>query len=154
MKKVLIAYFSATGVTAKMADYIAEGVRFGGHQAVVKKMQDIKTPAEAAGFDGYLIGAPTYSQNAPGPVKKFLDLAGKAALQGKLGGAFGSYKHEVGYQHDTYAPALIFEALQNEYKMKPFELGGFALKEDVAETGEGVKACQDYGKVFGKSLGG
>jgi flavodoxin len=153
MKKVLIAYFSATGVTARMAEYIAEGVRFSGQQTVVKKMADIKAPAEAAGYDGYIIGSPTYSQDAPGPVKRFLDMVGKKALEGKMGGAFGSYRHDVGYQHDTYAPVLIYETLQNEYKMKPFELGGFALKEDVAGTGEGLKACQDYGRVFGKNLG-
>ncbi len=46
MKRVLVAYFSLTGKTEKMAEFIAEGVRFAGHQAVVKKMSDIKT-AEA-----------------------------------------------------------------------------------------------------------
>lgn len=33
MKKVLIAYYSAAGTTEKMAGYIAEGVRFSGHEA-------------------------------------------------------------------------------------------------------------------------
>jgi hypothetical protein len=36
--------------------------------------------------------------------------------------------------------------------MKPFELGPFILKEDVVETGEGMKTCQDYGRVFGEKL--
>ena len=70
-----------------------------------------------------------------------------------MGGAFGSYSHDVSYQHDAYAPAIIFGILQTEDKMKPFELGAFNLKEDGVETREGMKACQDYGRVFGEKLG-
>jgi hypothetical protein len=36
--------------------------------------------------------------------------------------------------------------------MEPFELGSFNLKEAVVATVEGMRACQDYGKVFGQSL--
>ena len=39
MSKVLIAYFSLRGSTEKMAQYIAEGVRFSGQQATVKKIR-------------------------------------------------------------------------------------------------------------------
>ena len=150
--KVLIAYYSATGKTAKMAEYIAEGVRFSGHEAVVKKIGDVKDAAEIASYSGYIFGSPTFSLDVPAPVKTFLSRANN--LGGKMGGAFGAYRHDVGYKHDTYAPAIIFDVLQNEYGMKPFELGSFNLQEDVVETGEGMKTCQDYGRVFGKRLGG
>jgi len=33
MKKVLVAYLSRTGKTEKMAEYIAEGIRFTGNTA-------------------------------------------------------------------------------------------------------------------------
>ncbi len=56
--RVLIAYYSATGKTEKMAEYIAEGVRFSSHEAVVKKIGDIKDAAELAGYDGYIFGSP------------------------------------------------------------------------------------------------
>jgi flavorubredoxin len=154
MKKVLIAYFSASGETGKMAGYIAEGVRFSGQEAVVKKIDDIKTAAEIAGYDGYIFGSPTYSSDVPGPMKAALEMAAGAGLEGKLGGAFGSYSHDVGYQHDGYAPSLIFNTLQDAGKMKPFELGAFTLKEDIIETAEGIKSCQDYGRVFGEKLNG
>ena len=42
MKKVLVAYFSVTGTTESMAQYIAEGVRFSGCEAVVKNISAIK----------------------------------------------------------------------------------------------------------------
>ena len=37
MKKILIAYTSRTGKTQSMADYIAEGLRLGGHEVILKK---------------------------------------------------------------------------------------------------------------------
>ena len=152
MKKVLIAYFSSIGKTETMAQYIAEGVRFSGQEAVVKKIEDIKSAADLTGYDGYIFGSPTFSLVLPKPVKTFLSLTQKAKLEGKIGGAFGSYRHDVSYQHDAYAPAIIFNVLQKEHKMKPFELGPFNLKEDNVETRESMKTCQDYGRVFGEKL--
>jgi flavodoxin len=152
MKRVLIAYFSVTGMTEKMAGYIAEGVRFSGKEAVTKGIGDIKATKELAGYDGYIFGSPTYSLDVPEPMKMFLLMAEKAGLEGKLGGAFGSYTHDVGYKHDTYAPSIIFHTLQHACKMKPVEMGPFTLKEDLIETSEGMKTCQDYGRVFGEKL--
>jgi len=151
MKRVLIAYFSATSMTEKMAGYIAEGVRFSGHEAVMRRIGDIKA-TEIAGYDGYIFGSPTYSLDVPEEVKIFFRAVKRADLEGKMGGAFGSYAHDVGYKHDTYAPAIILDTLQHACKMKPFELGPFTLKEDLVETSEGMKTCQDYGRVFGEKL--
>jgi len=154
MKKVLIAYFSATGTTEKMAEYIAEGIRISGQGVVVRKTSEVKAPDDLAGYDGYIFGAPTYSLDVPEPMKKILLAVEKAGLEGKLGGAFGSYSHEVAYKHDAYAPAIIYNTLQTASKMEPFELGPLNLREDMVAIGEGMKACQDYGKVFGNKLGG
>ena len=152
MPKVMIAYYSAGGTTQKMADYIGEGVRISGGEAVVKEIVDIKTAEELVGYDDYILGAPTYSLDVPAAMKKFLSLAQKAGLAGKLGGAFGSYTHDVSYRHDTHAPAIILDTLQDSYKMQPFELGPLILQEDIMDTAEGMRACQDYGKVFGEKL--
>ena len=152
MKKVLIAYFSSTGKTETIARYIAEGVRFSGQEAVVKKMEDLKSATDLAGYAGYIFGSPTFSLDLPKPVKTFLSLAREVNLEGKPGGAFGSYRHDVAYQHDAYAPAVIFDILQKESQMKPFDLGPFNLQENKVETREGIKACQDYGRVFGEKL--
>jgi flavodoxin len=152
MKRVLIAYLSASGTTEKMAEYIAEGVRFSGKEAVTKRIGDIKATAELAGYDGYIFGSPTYSLDVPEQMKTFLHITEKAGLEGKMGGAFGSYAHDVGYRHDTLAPAIIFDTLQHACKMKPFELGPFTLKEDLVEASEGMETCQDYGRVFGEKL--
>jgi flavodoxin len=154
MKRVLIAYFSPGGNTEEMAGYIAEGVRFGGDQAVTKKISEIKRAEDLAGYDGFIFGSPTYSHDVPEPMKKLLLMVEKAGLKGKLGGAFGSYTHDVAYKHDDYAPAIIFNALRDVGKMEAFELGPFHLKEDLVATPEGIKACQDYGKNFSQTLAG
>ena len=144
--KVLIAYFSLSGKTEKMAEYIAEGVRFSGQQAIAKKISDIKSANDLADYDGYIFGSPTYHRDMAEPMKTFLSLAKKANLEGKLAGAFGSYTHSGD------APAIIFDTMQYVYKMEPFELGSFNLKEAVVETSEGMRSCQDYGRVFGEKL--
>lgn len=157
MKKVLIVHYSRTGYTEKMAEFIAEGIRFTGNQATVKKVSDIKKATDIEGFDGYIFGSPTFYQTIAEPVKTFLFLAEKADLKGKLGGAFGSYSHEGN------APGMILDTMQYIFNMEPFELGAFKLKEHelaifdqkqpTIEQTEGMRACQAYGRVFGEKLG-
>lgn len=147
MKKVLIAYVSLTGRTQRMAEYIAEGVRFAAHQAVVKRTSELQTPEEINGYDGYIFGSPTYHRDLAGPMKNFLFIASKADLKGKLAGAFGSYTHSGD------APAIILDTMEHVFGMEPFHLGSFNLKEALVGTDEGMRACHDYGRTFGERLG-
>ena len=146
MAKVMIAYFSLTGNTENMAQYIGEGIRFSGNEAVVKKISDIKKADDLEGYDGYIFGSPTYHRDMVEPVKTFLFMAKNANLNGKLAGAFGSYTHSGD------APSLILETMQYVYKMEPFELSSFNMKEALIDTPDGIRACQDYGRVFGEKL--
>ncbi|MBW1979660.1 MAG: flavodoxin domain-containing protein [Deltaproteobacteria bacterium] len=140
MKKVLIAYDSRTGHTKKMAEHIAEGVRMSGHEAELKKISEIKSDKELQGYDAYIFGCPTYHRDMTNGMKTFLFLAQKAGLQGKAGGAFGSYTHSGD------APSLIFDTMEYVFKMNMSSLGSFNLKEHLVEDMEGIRACQDYGK--------
>jgi flavodoxin len=146
MKRILIAYFSLTGKTEKMAEYIAEGIRFTGEQALIKKISDIKSSNDLIGYDGYIFGSPTYHRDMADPMKTFLFLANRVDLAGKLAGAFGSYTHSGD------APAVIYDTMQYVYRMVPFELGSFKLIEERVETTEGMRACQDYGRIFAEKL--
>ncbi len=130
-----------------MAGYIAEGIRFSGQKADVKKISAIKKAQDLESYDGYIFGCPTYHRDIAEPMKTFLFLAKKANLEGKLAGAFGSYTHSGD------APLILMETMQYVYKMTPFELASFRQKEDVVETGDGMRDCQNYGKVFGEKLG-
>lgn len=146
MKKVLIAYVSRTGKTEKMAEYIAEGVRFSGHGAEIKKVSEIKTERELAGYDGYIFGCPTYHRDMTENMKTFLFMAKKADLGGKAGGAFGSYTHSGD------APRFIFETMEHVFRMNMTSLGSFNLLEGAVDTREGLRACQDYGRSVGEKV--
>ena len=147
MKKVMVAYVSRTGKTEKMAEYIAEGVRFLGHTADVKKVPEIKNEKQLDGYDGYIFGCPTYHRDMTENMKTFLFLAQKAKLAGKAGGAFGSHTHSGD------AAKLIFDTMEFVFKMNMVDLGSFILKEDKIENAEGMRSCQDYGKTVGEKLG-
>ncbi len=148
MKKMLIAYVSRTGNTAKMADYIAEGVRFSGATAVVKKVAEIKNANDLGGYDGYIFGCPTYHKDMTASMKTFLFLAEKANMTGKIGGAFASHTHS------GESGPMIADTMQHVFKMDMVDLGALSLKQDTVNTDEGLKACQEYGKNVGEKLAG
>ncbi len=146
MKKVLIAYDSRTGNTKQMAEFIAEGVRIGGHEAELEKITAIKNEKALQGYDAYVFGCPTYHRDMTNGMKTFLFLVQKAGLEGKAGGAFGSHTHSGD------APKLIFDTMEYVFKMNMVDLGPFKLKEDIVPTGEGMRACQDYGKAIAQKV--
>jgi len=140
MGKVLIAYYSRNGHTESMANYIAEGVRIKGCEAEVKPISEIKNEKDLEGYDAYIFGCPTYHRDMTANMKTFLFLAEKANLEGKPGGAFGSYTHSGD------APLEIYETMEYVFKMNVTTLGSFRLKE--ADIVNSIKSCQDYGGVI------
>jgi flavodoxin len=136
MKNVLIAYISRTGTTEKMAEGIAEGVRFAGNQADIKKITTIKSEEDLGGYDGLIFGCPTYHRDMTAGMKTFLFLAQKANLVGKMGGAF------CAYTHSGESGPMIFDTMQHVFKMDMVDLGALNLKEHVIATDEGLRACR------------
>jgi flavodoxin len=159
MKRVLVAYYSNTGNTEQMVQYIAEGVRIAGHEAEVKDIVEIKSEKDLLNYDGYIFGCPTYHLDIPDPFKKFLDdIAGKAKLVGKIGGAFDCRTHPSSGEES--AAGLIFNRMESEFKMKMTDLGPFDLKPDWFASNksesvgsmEAIHACQDYGRALAAML--
>jgi flavodoxin len=146
MHKVLVAYISRTGMTEKMANYIAEGLRIAGLTAEVKKISQIKKETALVGYDGYVLGCPTYHRDMTNGMKSFLFLAQKANLVGKIGGSFCSYTHS------GESGPMIYDTMQFVYKMDMVDLGALNLKEHTIDTREGTRACQDYGKAIAEKL--
>lgn len=146
MKTVLVAYYSLTGKTKAMAEYIAEGIRIGGHEAEVRKISEIGSGKDLDGYDGCIFGCPTYHRDMTDSMKMFLFLAKTADLKDKAGGAFGSHTHSGD------APKLIFDTMEHVFKMDMGSLGPFLLKEQVVDTNEGLRACQQYGRAFAEQL--
>ena len=146
MKKVLIGYYSRTGMTEKMAEYLAEGVRFTGNEADLKKISELKNEKDFQGYDGYMFGCPTYHKDITENFKTFLFLAQKAKLEAKPRGAFGSHTHS------GESAGIIFDTMEHVFNMNMTSLGPLSLKESQIVTREGMGACQDYAKDFSKKL--
>jgi flavorubredoxin len=145
MSKVLIAYTTRTQETRKMAELIAEGLRFEGLEAEVADVSKIKNENDLQGYDGYVFGSPTYHGDMMQPFKTFLFMAEKANLAGKVGGAFGAF----GWSGE--APDRIFGTMKNIFKMNmvsdPLRLKSTAL-------GGAAQMAQDYGRKIGKKVAG
>ena len=144
MAKVLIVYATRTGETQTIADLIAEGIRFSGHEAEVVIVKEIKNEAELDGYDGYVFGSATYHGEMLQGMKTFLFIAEKANLEGKVGGAFGSF----GWSGE--ANDRIFETMKHVLKM---DLVGDTLRLKSSSLGGGLQMAQDYGREIAKKFG-
>ncbi|XHH09737.1 MAG: flavodoxin family protein [Candidatus Bathyarchaeia archaeon] len=72
MTKILIAYYTKTGNTEKIAKLIAEGAKTKPNTTVeVKKVEEIN-PAQAAEADAFAFGSPTYFSLMAGPMLTLL----------------------------------------------------------------------------------
>ena len=62
--------------------------------------------------------------------------------------SLGPYKHDSSYQHDSFAPAIIYLTLyKSRIKWNHLSLVR-STYEDVVETTEGMKSLQDYGDFW------
>lgn len=143
MGKVLVVYATRTGETQSIADLIAEGIRMAGHQADVVNVKTIKSEADVAGYDGYVFGSATYHGEMLQAMKTFLFMAEKAQLEGKPGGAFGSF----GWSGE--ANERIYQTMQNVFKM---DMLADSLRLKSSNLGGGVKMAQEYGRQMAQKL--
>ena len=143
MGKVLVVYATRTGETQSIADLIAEGVRMAGHQADVVNVKTIKGEADLAGYDGYVFGSATYHGEMLQAMKTFLFMAEKSQLEGKIGGAFGSF----GWSGE--ANERIYQTMQNVFKM---DMLADSLRLKSSNLGGGVKMAQEYGRQLAQKL--
>jgi flavorubredoxin len=143
MGKILIVYATRTGETQTIADLIGEGVRMAGHQANVVNVNNIKSEADLAGYDGYAFGSATYHGDMLQAMKTFLFTAEKAQLEGKAGGAFGSF----GWSGE--ANARIYQTMQHIFKM---DMVADCLRLKSSSLGGGVNMAQEYGRQLARKL--
>ena len=143
MAKALIVFATRTGETEKIADLIAEGIRFSGHEASVVKVTDVKKPEDLNGYDAVIFGSPTYHGEMVQGLKTLLFMAEKADLENKVGGAFGAF----GWSGE--APDRIFDTMKNIFKMNMVSL---PLRLKSSNLGGGMKMAQDYGREIADKL--
>ena len=110
MTKMLICYYSRSGNTKKMAYLIQKGAMQEDIDVETKDVKEVKVD-DLKGYDGIVIGSPTYYGLPAAPVKDLLDKSIKlhGKLQDKVGGAFSSSAN-VGGGNETTILAIL-EAL-------------------------------------------
>jgi len=108
---VLVAYYSQSGNTTKMAKGVAKAAgKVEGVDVVVKRVEDVrKKDLEEA--DGIVLGAPTYFANIPGKMKVVIDdwnWKWKVDFTDKVGGAFATGGGQVGGKEHVVTSLLLF----------------------------------------------
>ena len=141
MGKTLIVYSTRGGSTKDIADLVAEGIRMEGGEVDVVNVTGVKKETDLEGYDAYVFGSATYHGAMMQGMKTMLFLAEKANLEGKPGGAFGSF----GWSGE--APDRIYDTMKNVFNMK---MTGGPLRLKSASMGGGKQMAQDYGKEVAK----
>jgi flavorubredoxin len=143
MPKILIVYATRAGETRKIADLIAEGIRFSGFEVVVSDVKDIKTEKDLRGYDALVFGSATYHGGMMKSMETLLFMAEKAGLENRIGGAFGAF----GWSGE--APDRIYDTMKNIFKMN---MVGAPLRLKSSSLGGGIQMAQDYGREIAKKL--
>jgi NAD(P)H dehydrogenase (quinone) len=109
--RVLVAYYSLTGNTEKMAAGVVEGVkRLPGVAVSLKKVDEVaKEDLERA--DGIILGCPAYYGTIPGKMKVVIDDWSwklKVDFTDKVGGAFSTGGGQAGGKEFTLISLVMF----------------------------------------------
>lgn len=143
--RVIIAYVSAYGNTARLAEEIASGVRNAGVAAEVYDLQKV-SPAELLdkieGSKGLLVGSPTINGDAVKPVHDLLSSLATISLKGKLGAAFGSY----GWSGEAVP------ILEGRLAGLKFKVINSTVKPVLVPDAADLENAVEFGKAFGREI--
>jgi flavorubredoxin len=143
MGKTLIVCATRSGETEKIGDLIAEGIRIAGHEAIVKRVAEIKSEADLQNYDALVLGSATYHGDMLQSMKSMLFLAEKAQLKGKIGGAFGAF----GWSGE--ASDRIYDTMKHIFGM---DMVGGPLKLKNSSLGGAIRMAQEYGREIAARL--
>jgi NAD(P)H dehydrogenase (quinone) len=107
MARVLVLYFTRTGNTKAMAEFVASGAEKAGADVTLEDVENLKSDALLE-YDAIIAGSPTYYGGMAGKLKDFFD-AGAAhhgKLAGKVGGAFSSSMN-IGGGNETTVLSIL-----------------------------------------------
>ncbi|MDR2619210.1 MAG: flavodoxin [Treponema sp.] len=138
MKKVLILFWSGTGNTETMAGSVAKGVRDSGGEAellpVEKADAALVKAAEALAFGCPAMGSEVLEESVMEP---FIASLGKAELEGKKLGLFGSYDWGDGQWMRDWAARM---------KETGALVDGEGVITQLIPGEDALKACAELGK--------
>jgi flavorubredoxin len=143
-KKALIIYATRTNQTQKIAELIAEGIRFGGVEAKVVNVNEFDPEKDnPKDYNAIVIGSPTYHGEMVQSIKTLLFKLESIGVEGKVGGAFGAFGwsgEAIDRIYNTMLHVLKMEMVKDGLHLKSADLGG------------GIQMAQGYGKEIAKKL--
>lgn len=152
MSKVLVIYFSKSGKTQKMAEFIKEGLdSVKGIDVVLKKVQETALD-DLLSSDAIIIGSPTYFGVMATEVKDLMDKSIKhyGKLAGKVGGVFTSSDAVAG-GNETTLFSIIQGLLIHDMIIPGSQSGNHYGPVSIGEPDERIHDdCVKYGKVLGE----
>jgi len=149
-KRLLIAYYSGTGNTRRMADAIGKGAERLEVTVEVKRVEECGLN-DLAGADGIVIGSPTYFSNVAWQVKRLIDESialyrRERQLRDKVGGCFtSSGTHRDG--KDCIRMLELALGLHHRLRMVPGIIRASGDREE-----EVSQMCQKYGSEIARQI--
>lgn len=144
-KRVVVAYVSAYGNTAKLAEKITVGIKQAGAEAEIFNL--LETPVAdlvdlIEGSKGLAVGSPTINGDAVKPVHDLLSSLATLSLKGKLGTAFGSY----GWSGEAVPN------LESRLAAMKFKVINSTVKPILIPTEADLNNAVEFGKAFGNAV--
>lgn len=143
MSEIIVAYWSGTGNTAAMADYISQGIKESGKNARVVSISDI-TPDSLRNESVFALGCPSMGaeQLEEGEMEPFVE-AVKAFAAGKTIGLFGSYGWGDGEWMRTWVDDMKAVGAR--------VVGGEDAICNEAPDEEAIEVCKELGRDLAKA---
>lgn len=157
-KKVVIAYSTMTGNTAKIAQKLSEGLSATGIEASIFNLNNAdlnELKAKVAESDGLLVGSSTKYADMVGNTEEFLKLLQETHSKNKPAAAFGSYgwSGEAIMHIEDYLSSAGFNVINQKYLIatQGMDAPVFPLRVKFAHEG-GLEAAGTAGRIFGEQV--
>lgn len=152
MAKILIVYYSRSGNTKAMAQYIEAGLsEVEGVEVDCRAVEEVSVD-ELLGYDGIIMGSPVYYGTMAAELKKFIDdsVAHHGKLAGKVGAAFASSAN-VGGGNETTVMDIIKALLIHGMIVPGHAKGDHYGPVSIGKPDDrAIYQCHKLGRMVGK----
>jgi flavodoxin len=150
MVRAVVVYYSVYGNTEKAAEAVRDGLASAGVEAECKRIQDMK-PDDLKPSDAIVFGTPTYMEDIPEDVRRFMESLKQVDLGGKHGAAF-----DTRYEDEPIGGLTMLEKYMKGYGMRIVSSGLPVLLPSGAGEGPLIKnelsKCTGFGKSIGEKI--
>jgi len=147
--KVLVAYYSQTGNTQKMAEFIAESIQKEGVDVDCKRVEEVSA-RQLVDYQGIILGSPVYYGTMSYEIKRLLDesIEFHGQLDGKVGGAFSSSANIGGGNETTILDILNAMLIHGIIIQGDFQGDHYGPVSIGMPDRRAKEECRRFGKRF------